>query len=237
MDAQTGGAVAGAAVMVTGTTVGTVADQRGVFSLAASDRITSVTVTAVGYQSSTVDVQTPSQPLRIRLTPSEERLAGVEVTARRAPPSAVELTESDLQRANGLSLEQSLNVTPGLFMQSRTPWGGARITIRGYYPSTNGNSPNSNGLGSQIFLNDIPITDATGFTILDDIDYARLGSVEVIKGPASSQYGSAIGGTVLFTSLRPRRMKRASMSSSWVVATGCCAPPRASRPQRPTPIS
>lgn len=189
--------------MVTGTTVGTVADLRGVFSLVASDSISSVTVTAVGYQSSTVDVQTPSQPLRIRLTPSEERLAGVEVTARRAPPSAVELTESDLQRANGLSLEQSLNVTPGLFMQSRTPWGGARITIRGYYPSTNGNSPNSNGLGSQIFLNDIPITDATGFTILDDIDYARLGSVEVIKGPASSQYGSAIGGTVLFTSLRP----------------------------------
>lgn len=203
IDAQTGGAVAGAAVVVTGTTVGTVADQRGVFTLAASDSITSVTVTAVGYQSSTMVVSTASQPLRVRLTPSEERLAGVEVTARRAPPSAVELTQSDLQRANGLSLEQSLNVTPGLFMQSRTPWGGARITIRGYYPSTNGNSPNSNGLGSQLFLNDIPITDATGVTVLDDIDYARLGSVEVIKGPASSQYGSAIGGTVLFTSLRP----------------------------------
>ena len=51
-------------------------------------------------------------------------------------------------------------------------WGGARITLRGYYPSTSGNSPSANGLGYQVFLNDIPITDATGATVLDDIDYS-----------------------------------------------------------------
>ncbi len=70
-------------------------------------------------------------------------------------------------------------------------------------PSTSGNSPNSNGLGYGVFLNDIPITDASGATILDDIDYASLGSVEVIKGPASSLYGSQIGGTVLLNTARP----------------------------------
>ena len=88
-------------------------------------------------------------------------------------------------------------------MQTRTPFGGARITIRGYYPSTGGNSPNSNGLGYQTFLNNIPITDATGTTVLDDIDFSTLSNVEVIKGPTSSLYGGYIGGTVLMTTTKP----------------------------------
>ena len=203
VDAQTGSPVIGAAVLVTGTTNGTVTDQSGAFSLTALDSVPSLSVSRVGYASTDVSVANPAEPLRVRLVPAHQRLPGVEVTARLPAPSAVELGESDLQRASGLSLEQSINTQPGLFMQSRTPWGGARITIRGYYPSTSGNSPNSNGLGTQVFLNDIPITDATGLTILDDVDFARLGSVEVIKGPASSQYGSAIGGTVLLNSVRP----------------------------------
>jgi iron complex outermembrane receptor protein len=203
VDAQTGSPVAGAAIVVTGTTNGTVADQEGAFTLSAPDSIGSLSVSSVGYVSVELSVASTAEALHVRLVPAHQRLPGVEVTARRPAPSAVELSESDLQRASGLSLEQSVNTQPGLFMQSRTPFGGARITIRGYYPSTNGNSPNSNGLGSQVFLNDIPITDATGLTVLDDIDFARLGSVEVIKGPASSKYGSAIGGTVLFNSVRP----------------------------------
>lgn len=203
IDAQTGKPIVGAAVVVTGATAGVVTDQGGSFTLTAPDSIARLTVTVVGYTGTEVTVADATQPLRIRLAPSQQRLSGVEVTARPAAPSAVELTTSDLERSSGLSLEQSINTAPGLMMQSRTPWGGARITIRGYYPSTSGNSPNSNGLGSQIFLNDIPLTDATGLTILDDVDFSRLGSIEVIKGPASSQYGSAIGGTVRFSTLRP----------------------------------
>src|SRR5262249_12487875 len=103
------------------------------------------------------------------------------------------LTQRDLQRANGLSLESSLNTVPGVMMQSRTPWGGAHVTIRGYYPNF---SQNSNGFGYQMFVNDVPVTDASGFTVMDDIDVTSLGSVEVIKGPSTSAYGAAIGGTV-----------------------------------------
>ena len=100
-------------------------------------------------------------------------------------------------------------------MQTRTPFGGARITLRGYYPSTSGNSPNSNGLGYQVFLNGIPITDATGTTVLDDIDYSTLGKVEVIKGPNSSRYGSFIGGTVYDgDGASGRKLERASASRS-----------------------
>jgi iron complex outermembrane receptor protein len=202
-DQQTGTPIAGASVVVTGTTTGTVTNSAGAFTLSSDRTITSLTVSGAGYAAKTVDVINEREALRIRLAPSSVELPGVQVLARRPAPSVSVLTQHDLERSSGLSLENSLNTVPGVFMQSRTPWGGARITIRGYYPSTSGNSPNSNGLGYQVFLNDIPITDATGTTVLDDIDYTSLGNLEVIKGPASSQYGSFIGGAVRLSTARP----------------------------------
>ena len=129
-------------------------------------------------------------------TDSSQTLPGVSVEASKPVPTAGELTAADIGRFDGVSLIGPINTIPGVFMQTRTPFGGARITLRGYYPSTSGNSPNSNGLGYQVLLNGIPITDATGTSVLDDVDYATLGHVEVIKGPNSSRYGSFIGGTV-----------------------------------------
>jgi len=203
IDQQTGAPIAGASVVVTGTTIGTATNGAGVFTLTTTGAITSLTVSSIGYTSADVPVSDASKALRIRLAPSSVELPGVEVMANRTTPSVSVLTQHDLERASGLTLENSINTVPGVFMQSRTPWGGARITIRGYYPSTSGNSPNSNGLGYQVFLNDIPVTDAMGVTVLDDIDYSMLGNVEVIKGPTSSQYGSFIGGAVKLSTARP----------------------------------
>ncbi|MEO7103550.1 MAG: TonB-dependent receptor [Gemmatimonadaceae bacterium] len=202
VDQQTGNPIAGAYVTATGTTSSTQTNDAGVFNLSAGNTISSVTVSRSGYATAEVAVTDPAAALRIRLTPRTE-LAGVQVVANQPTPSVAVLSTHDLNRADGLSLENSINTVPGVFMQSRTPFGGARITLRGYYPSTSGNSPNSNGLGYQVFLNEIPLTDATGTTVLDDVDYSSLGNVEVIKGPASSQYGSYIGGTVKFNTERP----------------------------------
>ncbi len=203
VDQQTGSGVAGAAVFVTGTSEGTVTNDGGTFTLRASGRVSSLTVSSIGYETKTVTVADPTAVLTIRLTPSAVPIPGIQVVSARPTPTMGVLTRHDLERSNVLSLESSINTVPGVFMQSRTPWGGARITIRGYYPSTSGNSPNSNGLGYQVFLNDIPITDAAGVTILDDVDFATLGQVEVTKGPASTEYGSYIGGAVRFRTERP----------------------------------
>ncbi|MES2358076.1 MAG: TonB-dependent receptor plug domain-containing protein [Gemmatimonadota bacterium] len=203
VDQQTGTPIVGASVVITGTTVGAITNDAGGFNIITDRSVTSLTVTSAGYAAAEIPVTDATAPLRIRLTPSQTKLPGVQIVANKPTPSTAILTQQDLDRASGLSLENSINTVPGVFMQSRTPWGGARITIRGYYPSTSGNSPNSNGLGYNVFLNNIPVTDATGATILDDIDYSTLGNVEVIKGPASSQYGSQIGGTVRFTTERP----------------------------------
>jgi iron complex outermembrane receptor protein len=108
------------------------------------------------------------------------------------------LTRDDLRRNEGVFLDDTLNLIPGVRFESRTVSGGQRITIRGY-----GNNSNFNGSGYKAYLNGIPLTDAEGTTILDDLDVSTLGRVEVIKGPASSLYGSGIGGVVRFSTLTP----------------------------------
>jgi iron complex outermembrane receptor protein len=203
VDQQTGTPVAGALVRVAGTQITTIATDSGTFILTSVREITELSVSRVGYASKDVPVTSTSVPMRIELVPSVRDLPGVQVVAHNPAPSTAVVTKSDLERTTGLSLVDAINTVPGVFMQTRTPFGGARITIRGYYPSTSGNSPNSNGLGYDAFLNGIPLTDATGTTVLDDVDYSTLGSVQVIKGPASSLYGSAIGGTVNLFTQRP----------------------------------
>jgi iron complex outermembrane receptor protein len=114
------------------------------------------------------------------------------------PQSIGVLTRADVRRNEGVFLDDTLNLIPGVRLESRTVSGGQRITIRGY-----GNATNFNGTGYKAYLNGIPITDAEGTTILDDLDVSMLGRVEVIKGPASSLYGSGIGGVVRFSTLVP----------------------------------
>lgn len=134
------------------------------------------------------------------------RLNQVQVQAARPSQSitAVSLTTSDLNRSSGLSLQDALNLVPGVEMQNREPWGGDRIILRGYIPNL-GSAANlsvntGSGYGYMEYIDNIPVTDASGNTIMDDIDNSSLGGVQIIKGPASPLYGSYIGGSVhLFT--------------------------------------
>src|SRR5690348_3143140 len=184
LDQQNGAPVAGALVRGSTASLATTTSDSGTFSLTSGRAITSLTVSRVGYVTLTVNVPASGDAVRISLVPTTVELPGVRVVAQTPTPSAAEVTRSDIDRFNGIDLVDVVNTVPGVFMQSRTPFGGAHITIRGYYPSTSGNSPNSNGQGYTVFLNHIPITDASGVTVLDDIDYSSLGNVEVIKGPS-----------------------------------------------------
>ncbi len=162
VDQQTGSPIAHAQVTATGGTTSATTDDGGRFTVSSSGAIASVKVVAVGYVSRTVAVTKPAEALRVELTLSQTELPGIQVVAKQAEPSTGVLTRSDLDRFNGVGLTDAINTLPGVFMQSRTPFGGAHIDIRGYYPSFGGNSPNSNGAGYNAFINNIPITDAAG---------------------------------------------------------------------------
>ncbi|MDB5256138.1 MAG: TonB-dependent receptor [Chitinophagaceae bacterium] len=183
----------------------TTTDENGVFFLTCNDSM-QITVFSIGYEPYKQVIKNCSNELNIGLNPSYDNLNEVEVTGSK-PESHMNLkqaqsigilTTKELNRNDGLFLENSLNLLSGVRMEKRTLNGGQRITIRGY-----GNSSNFNGSGIKTYLNGIPVTDAEGTTILDDVDFSTLGKVEVIKGPASSLYGTGIGGVVKMYTARP----------------------------------
>lgn len=174
----------------------TTTDANGQFSIPCSDSV-HIAISYIGFSTYETTVENCSQSLSIELTPLTYRLEGLEVEDNAYVNEAnavAHISAQELNRQSGLKLSDALNTIPGIRMQSRTPWGGQRITIRGYYPNT-GLDINFNGHGYQLSLNNIPITDATGTTIMDGIDFSNLGSVNVIKGP-SPLYGNSIAGTV-----------------------------------------
>jgi iron complex outermembrane recepter protein len=87
---------------------------------------------------------------------------------------------------------------PGVFMERRTVSGGQQINIRGYGSGMGfrGISSNFDSQGVKMYLNGIPITDAEGITVMDDVDYGSVSNLEVSKGPSGTLYGLAISGVV-----------------------------------------
>ena len=113
--------------------------------------------------------------------------------------SVIKLNETELKRGNGLYLDDAINQNvPGVFMQRRSISGGQYFNIRGYGNGFGGSRLGSNfdGQGTKVYMNGIPITDAEGITVMDDIDFASIGNAEVVKGPAGTLYGLAIAGVV-----------------------------------------
>ena len=116
------------------------------------------------------------------------------------PVSIVKLNKIELTRGLGLYLDDVINTNvPGVLMERRTVSAGQQFNIRGYgngIRGTNGVNSNFDGQGSKVYLNGIPVTDAEGITLMDDIDFGSIGNVEVTKGPAGTLYGLAIAGVI-----------------------------------------
>jgi iron complex outermembrane receptor protein len=136
------------------------------------------------------------------------------------PASIATLKTSELKRGQGIFLDDAINSNvPGVSMQRRSVSGGQQFNIRGYGNGTRGTrgiSSNFDGQGYKVYLNGIPVTDAEGITLLDDIDYGSIGNVEIIKGPAGTQYGQAIAGVVNFKMIKPEKGKTAVQQEAMV---------------------
>lgn len=126
------------------------------------------------------------------------------VTAARADklvhevPAAVGIVEQDsIQKARQqLSLDESLTLVPGLFMQNRYNFAqDLRIAIRGF------GARSSFGIrGIKILVDGIPETLPDGQGQVDSIDLGSTARIEVLRGPSSSLYGNASGGVISVTS-------------------------------------
>ncbi|QBA20068.1 TonB-dependent receptor [Chryseobacterium indologenes] len=125
---------------------------------------------------------------------------------KRHGQSVETLSEEDLNRNNPAAIDQTLSTMAGLQVDKRTNFGGQRLVVRGY-----GNDQKFNNWGVKAYWNNIPLTTAEGITVLDDMDFAYVNNVEVIKGPAATMYGGGTGGAVRFYT-RPDFTKGISVS-------------------------
>lgn len=189
-------------------------DQGGSFTVNCQSGAT-VTVSFVGYETQSQVIKDCGVELSFRLTASAQLLNGVEITTTsiqnksllNQPASIAKLGEAEIKRGTGLFLDDAINANvPGVFMQRRTVSAGQQFIIRGYGaggPGVRGPNSNFDSQGIKVYLNGIPITDAEGITLMDDIDFGSVGNVEIVKGPSGTLYGLAVSGVVNLQTVKP----------------------------------
>ncbi|GAA4280936.1 TonB-dependent receptor domain-containing protein [Gaetbulibacter aestuarii] len=109
---------------------------------------------------------------------------------KKATASVAIISETDIQRSNILNFDKTLNRVPGIFMQS-----GAlntnRITIRGIGARTPFGTSKI-----RAYFKDIPLTNGSGETNIEDFELGSIARFEIVKGAASSIYGAGLGGVI-----------------------------------------
>src|SRR5688572_23029283 len=134
------------------------------------------------------------------LTPSSDTLTIQEVTITAypaehalflSPASAGVLGKEQLLFQQNNSLVAAMNTIPGIRMEERSP-GSYRLSIRGSLLRSPFGVRNV-----KVYLDDLPLTDASGNTYVNLIDPALLNRIEILKGPDGSLFGANSGGVVL----------------------------------------
>lgn len=123
------------------------------------------------------------------------------------------LSDEDLNRNNPALIEQTLSTLAGVQVDKRSNIGGQRIVLRGY-----GNDQKFNNWGVKMYWNNMPLTNAEGVTLLDDVDFSYVNNIEVIKGPASTLFGGGVGGTIKFYT-KPNFAKETSVSQNTLMGS------------------
>ncbi len=104
------------------------------------------------------------------------------------------ITSAKLEAYSPVDLVAAINESPGVYIQS-----GAintnRIVIRGVGSRT---LYGTNKI--RAYFNGIPITNGIGETSIDAFNLEDLQSLEIVKGPKATQYGTNLGGTLLLNS-------------------------------------
>ena len=96
----------------------------------------------------------------------------------------------DIQQNNTVNIAPILNSSPGVFMQSGTLTTN-KITIRGI------GSRSIYGTSKiRAYYQEIPLTNGSGESTIEDLETNALGRIEINKGPSSSKYGAGLGGSI-----------------------------------------
>ncbi len=129
-------------------------------------------------------------------------LSEIEVTAYGTPgqlkaaAGSISVIPGERLENSATNIASSLNSVPGIVMQEGS-LGTIKLTLRGI-----GSRYPYGTKKIKLFFGDIPMFSAEGEATFDDINPEYISRVEVLRGPASSIYGSSLGGTMI---LYPQR--------------------------------
>ena len=211
LDAQSQQPLPGVTVVVPATRAGTTTDASGRFVLAGTEA-REVVISFVGYNTQNVRVPAGGQPLTVRLEAAPVNLQGVVVSASR---------EQERRTQEPVAISQ---VSPQLIADTKATAPYQLLNkVAGVYMVNLGNEQHMMAIRQPISTNAVYLYLEDGLPIrpigifnhnaLYEINQAGVRSIEVVKGPASSLYGSnAIGGAVNFLTQRPTPLPTAGVS-------------------------
>lgn len=214
------GPVINASIKIAGTTIGTISNVNGNFNLSKLNKgHQTLIVSAIGYQTKkqVVHLQTDNQFINIFLENDDFGLNEIVVTG-----TMKEMSRSD----SPIPVEI---ITPQLFKKNPTPTLFEAIgMVNGVQPQLNCNVCNTgdihiNGMEgpyTMILIDGMPIVSALSTVYgLNGIPNSMVERIEVVKGPASSLYGSeAMGGIINVITKNPDKAPLVSadvFSTSW----------------------
>lgn len=171
--------------------VGTISDVNGNWELNLSNGKHILTISYTGFETSKLTISIPKQdsnPLIIELEPTTTLLQTATVTSGKFEKPLGEVTVSLdvikprlIDNVNATSVDEAIDKIPGVQMVD------GQANIRG-------GSGFSYGAGSRVMLlvDDIPALQADAGTVnWDDLPVENIEQVEILKGAASSLYGSS----------------------------------------------
>ncbi len=195
-DKDTGKPLVGVTILIEGENDGVISDIKGRYKVQNNGK--TLRFSYIGY--SDFVAESPEGTLHVTLSSTHlnvtycPRIIVIDKRIKSAHNYTL-LEKQELNLQNQSNIEPVLNTTPGLFMHS-----GAlntnRITIRGI-----GNRSPFSTNKIKAYLDDIPLTNGSGETTVEDIDLSFLRDIEVWKGPTSSKYGAGLGGMIALNTL------------------------------------
>lgn len=200
-DKETKEPLFGVTIFIPNTQTEATTDSKGNFTLTSENKIDTIKISFIGYKTQTLAISGNS--VNIALEASTASLKEIIISANReqqqrteAPIAIHSISKLTMLETKATRLDLLLNKTPGVFM----------VDLGNEQHSMSIRQP----LGYRslfLYLEDgIPIRTTGDFNhnALIEINYATLNKIEIIKGPASSLYGSeAVGGAVNFITQSP----------------------------------
>jgi outer membrane receptor for ferrienterochelin and colicins len=203
IDRQTGQAIPGAHLLVLGTLQGASANSDGSFALHLKSGKYQIEARCLGYRSQQRDIEVDGndeQQLTFELEPTAIDFPAVVVTGTRnekapddAPVAARVVSNQQIRRAGWTDLRDLLAEQPGLNIAQ--DFSGNGVQVQGFDPDY-----------TLILLDGSPVIGRTAGTLeLTRFAVGNIERVEIVKGPASSLYGSeALAGVINLITRTPR---------------------------------